>query len=809
MSGIIFARKGVFKMNRKRTICIGVFVLVLCVIIGVLINKQIKYNSETTNTNQKNDQLLEFALSAHALHRWKFDEGAGKVTSDHAQSMSSVIHSALSSDPEWKNGISGNALLFDGYSNWIEVAPEKVQKPTESFSVEAWVAPRAYEWGDNGQPSVIMNQHDKENKQGFILGMGRHGYITFQLALNGEWHEIWSPEGKVLPKENWSYIVAQFDKETNKISLYLNGELVQEKEVPANSEFAPANQLPLRIGKHNQAAAVSDVFQANMFNGLMDNVSFYNNAFSNEMIKQNYEKVSNTLNNELPIPDTQFNRTVYKGDLYRPNYHFTAPQHWMNEPHAPIYYNGKYHLFYQFNPSGPFWHQIHWGHATSDDMIHWEDRPVALSPTEGIAARDGVWSGSATYDANGVPVLFYTAGHDEMKPNQMTGIARAADANDVNLHHWNMNPNPVTIQEENIDTPKGKVMFGQFRDPYVWKDGDKWYQLVGSGVEDAGGTALLYTSEDLEHWKYEKPLMIGDKGKYPRTGDVWELPFLVPIKNDETGEQKHVFMISPYYMTPSPYAARFTFYWIGTWDPERLEFIPDTEEPKMFDYGEHFTGAQGFVDEKGRTIVTSILQDRRSEAGKYQSGWAHGAGMPLEIYLNDKKDLGIRPIEEVQLLRKEELISIENATMTKANKQLEKIQSDQFEIELELDVSNTKDAGLKLLKHPKNKEETIIFYNNETKTINIDRGLSSHDPNIEKGIQGGELNLEDNILRVQLLVDKSIVEAYVNNEKSISSRVFPTLDQSKGLEVYGIEGEPFVRFMRVWSIDTAIAGEEE
>lgn len=760
-------------------------------------------------TTNNEDLQLEFTLIDQALHQWGFDEGAGKETRDHAQTVFSTIHYALSSDPEWKNGISGNALLFDGYSNWLEVDPQSVQKPTESFSIEAWVAPRAYEWGDNGQTSVIINQHDKEKNQGYVVGMGRHGYVTFQIALNGEWHEIWSPQGRILPKDQWSYVVAQFQKETNKISLYLNGKLVQEKEVPEHSEFTPADDQPLLVGKHNQAVAVSDVFQVNMFNGLMDNVSLYNEAFGDEYIKKHYEDVCNAFNNVLPIPDTSFDRTVYKGDRYRPNYHFTAPQHWMNEPHAPIYYNGKYHLFYQFNPAGPFWHQIHWGHAVSDDMIHWEDSPVALSPTEGTAARDGVWSGSSTYDNHGVPVLFYTAGHDEMTPNQMTGMARPVDANDVYLNHWDMIPHPVTVQEEHLDTPIGKVMFGQFRDPYVWKEGDQWYQLVGSGVEETGGTALLYTSDDLEHWTYEKPLMIGDKLKYPRTGDVWELPFLVPIKNHETGEEKHVFMISPYFMSPSPDAARFTFYWIGTWDLETLEFIPDHEEPKMFDYGEHFTGAQGFVDEKGRTIVTSILQDRRSESEKYHSGWAHGAGLPLEIYLNDQLDLVIRPIEEVHSLRKEERISIENSTIDEANQQLEHIQSDQLEIELELDLSHTKEAGLKVLKHPDHTEETKIFYNNENKTININRESSSQNPNIEKGIQGGILDLNDNILRMRLFVDKSIVEAYANKEKSISSRVFPTLDHSKGLEIYGVDGEPFVRLMKVWSLDTAMEGERD
>jgi len=798
-------------MKKKRIIWMWLLILAGCflTITGVLIKKQVNTRLETTNINQKKDQPLDLVLSNRALHQWGFDEGDGNVTRDHAQFVSSVIHYALTSDPEWKTGISGKALLFDGYSNWLEIPSEKVHNPAGSFSIEAWVAPRAYEWGDNGQPSVIINQQDKGNRQGFMLGMGRHGYITFQLAINGEWQEIWSPEGNILPKDQWSHVVAQFDKEKTKVSLYLNGVLIQEKAVPPNSEFTPAVHTPLLVGKHNQAVAVSEVFQVNMFNGLMDNVSLYNKAFSNESIKRHYEEAINGWNNKLPIPDTSFDRTVYKGDRYRPNYHFTAPQHWMNEPHAPIYYNGKYHLFYQFNPAGPFWHQIHWGHATSKDMIHWEDSPIALSPTEGTAARDGVWSGSATYDKNGVPVLFFTAGNDEMNPNQMTGMAQPEEATDVNLKHWTMNPAPVTVQEENMETPKGKVLFGQFRDPYVWKDGDKWYQLVGSGIKEAGGTALLYTSEDLEHWKYEKPLMIGDKVKYPRTGDVWELPFLVPIKNKETGEQKYVFMISPYFMSPSPDAARNTFYWIGTWDPGRLEFIPDHEEPKLFDYGEHFTGAQGFIDGQGRTIVTSILQDRRSEREKYQSGWAHGAGLPLEIYLNDKQTLGIRPIEEVQSLRREELASAQNVTMDEANKQLRKIKSDQFEIELEIDVSNMKAAGLKLLKAPNEQEETTIFYDKERKTIQIDRQRSSINSDIEKGIQGGALNLEDDILRVRLFVDKSIVGAYVNNEISISSRVFPIMDQSKGLEVFGVDGEPFVRSMKAWSMDTAIEGEKD
>ncbi len=298
-------------MKKKRIIWIGLLFLILSIIIlrEVLTEQKEKPRLEGTDITQVDNQPLSLVLSDEALHQWGFDEGVGKVTNDYAQSLLSDIHYALDSDPEWRDGISGKALLFDGYSNWIEIPAEDVHHPKGSFSIEAWVAPRAYEWGDQGQPSVIMNQHDKENKQGFMVGMGRHGYITFQLALDGEWHEIWSPEGIVLPKDNWSYIVAQFEKGKNKISLYLNGELVIEKEVPFDSEFTPTNDLPLLVGKHNQTVAVSEVFHVNMFNGLMDNVSLYDKAFDHEYIKQHYKEFRQNLNNEMPVPDTSFDRT--------------------------------------------------------------------------------------------------------------------------------------------------------------------------------------------------------------------------------------------------------------------------------------------------------------------------------------------------------------------------------------------------------------------------------------------------------------------------------------------------------------------
>lgn len=270
-----------------------------------------------------------------------------------------------------------------------------------------------------------------------------------------------------------------------------------------------------------------------------------------------------------------------------------------------------------------------------------------------------------------------------------------------------------------------------------------------------------------------------------------------------------MFVISPYFSSASPYASRYTFYWIGEWDQETASFQPDHEAPKSLDYGEHMTGVQGFVDEKGRTLLTSILQDRRGEKAKYESGWAHGAGMPMEVYLTEDNELGRRPVQEVEDAQREQLLNIENVPMKEANRKLDAVHGDTLQIQLTLDVSGTKHAGLKVFKAPDVKEETFILYNNETSELLVDRGRSSLNPSIEKGVQGGHLDLEQNELTLNVLMDRSILEIYANEEASISTRVFPTLQQSDGVQIYGIDGAPFVKSLKVWNMGTTIDGEED
>ena len=109
-------------------------------------------------------------------------------------------------------------------------------------------------------------------------------------------------------------------------------------------------------------------------------------------------------------------------DPHRPHYHFLPPANWLNDPNGLIQWNGEYHMFYQYNPNGPFHGTIHWGHAVSADLVHWRHLPIALAPEAGTADEDGCWSGCAV-DDSGVPTLIYS-GHRDGRAAAVPGNQR-------------------------------------------------------------------------------------------------------------------------------------------------------------------------------------------------------------------------------------------------------------------------------------------------------------------------------------------------------------------------------------------------
>ena len=170
-------------------------------------------------------------------------------------------------------------------------------------------------------------------------------------------------------------------------------------------------------------------------------------------------------------------------------YHFMPECGWMNDPNGLIYYKGKYHLFYQFYPYGPYWSAMHWGHAISDDLLNWEYLPVALAPSEPYddCQKGGIFSGSAVTGKDGRLYLFYTGtviSDDKVIKSQCMAVSEDG----INFTKYQNNPiiDPTMFVES---------------DPKVWYKENKWYMIVG-GEENHKGRAILYVSDDLEEWSY-------------------------------------------------------------------------------------------------------------------------------------------------------------------------------------------------------------------------------------------------------------------------------------------------------------------
>lgn len=733
---------------------------------------------------------------------WSFEEGKGKTTRDRVTSKEDPIsyvfneaEFALPREPQWRNGVGSGALLFDGYSTWVSREAAGAPAIRDALTITAWVAPRCYEWGDEERLSAIVNQHDRERREGYVLGMYRHGAWSLQIGCGDRWEAVWSKDA-VLVKNRWSFVTAVFDGSRGIMKLFLNGEAVASRPLATGTTIAPSSE-DLWIGKNNRCTVLAGSFELNMFSGLIGEVKLYDRALDDSEIAGSYASEVLPFGGEPPAiryEDIRLDREPLKSDRHRPQYHLSPPANWMNEPHAPIYFNGQYHLFYQHNPQGPYWHQIHWGHWVSDDLVYWRDLPVALAPEKDAVDPDGVWSGSAAYDEDDLPALFFTAGDDSAKPNQRVGLARCtyAEDGDNDLVHWTKHPEPLIVQERGIGR------YGDFRDPFVWKEDDRWCMLIGSGTEDGDGTALAYTSDDMMNWTYEGRFYQADMERYPYLGPIWELPVLLPLGTNKKGDSKHLFLISPV----GPGADVEVFYWIGTLDKQKLVFIPDHEEPQMIDVGEfHFTGPSGMVDPRtGRKLVFTIAQGERTPELDYKSGWAHNGGLPISVFLREDGKLGIEPIEELQSLRGRQLTSIRNRTIAETNELLRDVQGDMLEIRMELETEDTGRIGIKVRRSPEGEEETLIFYDRSEAMLGVDRTRTTLDPRERSGgVQGGRLDLEGANLKLIVYLDRSMIEAYANGLKSLTTRAYPSRTDALGLQVWG-DGLVTVKSLDVWEM---------
>ncbi len=467
------------------------------------------------------------------------------------------------------------------------------------------------------------------------------------------------------------------------------------------------------------------------------------------------------------VEQGKLTREMLRSDPHRPQFHFQPPSNWMNDPNGLIQWNGKYHLFYQHNPYGPLWGNIHWGHATSDDLVFWEDLPIALAPTPNALDKDGCWSGCAVND-HGTPTVIYTG----VKP-EVQCLATGSE----NLVNWEKQADPV------IADPPPELDLVGFRDPYVWQEGDEWYMVLGTGIRDVGGAILLYKSPDLRQWDYLGPLLIGDK---LQTGEMWECPNFFALGD------KYVLLIS---VIPRAY----TLYFIGTY--KNHKFIP--ERQGRLDFGRYFYAPQAFLDDHNRRIMFGWVWDGCTDDALQAAGWAGMQSVPRLLSLGDDTTLRMNPAPELSKLRGTQH-QFSNFKVTPASPTLlPDIQGDSFEIVVEFEQSTSGYAGLVVRSSADGKEQTRIVYQWATQFLSIDRQRTSLDPNVDSDSYGGRVELKPGErLKLHVFLDHSVIEAFANERACLTSRIYPSRRESLGVGVFAQGDDAQIHSLDIWEMQS-------
>ena len=461
-------------------------------------------------------------------------------------------------------------------------------------------------------------------------------------------------------------------------------------------------------------------------------------------------------------------------DRYRPAYHFVSPESQLNDPNGLCFWQGRWHLFYQGYPPDEFpdpkdidKRRQHWGHAVSDDLVHWKDLPYAIYP--GIEKM--CFSGSTVVEADRV-VAYYPG----IAAGQMVATSK-----DPLLLNW--------------EKQGGEPVKGPSGDSCIWKEGDTYFGLVGAG---------LVSSRDLVDWTSHGDFIEGNP--FP-LGDASACPNFVPIGT------KHLFL-----------SFSHTFggqYLLGDYDPQRQRFKPYARG--RFNHGTVSPGGvhapSAAADGKGGVVNILNIND-----GRHDDDWDQIMSLAQQLTLRPDSQLQIEPVAAVASLR--ESHQHVGESLLPANKEivLDTIQGNTLELDLEIDPLLSRTVQLNVLRSANAEEQTsITFYNFDRKlsiwydtkaVICLDGTRSSTLPDawlrpaerceVDYGSRDWNsaptATTPGKPLRLRVFVDRSVVEVFVNERHYLAIRVYPGREDSIGVSLRAQGQHAVLKKLDAWQM---------
>ncbi|MET8417695.1 glycoside hydrolase family 32 protein [Streptomyces sp. NPDC005134] len=464
-------------------------------------------------------------------------------------------------------------------------------------------------------------------------------------------------------------------------------------------------------------------------------------------------------------------------DPHLPAIHLRPPRNWVNDPNGLVFHDGHYHVFFQYNPHGPQHSNVHWGHFRSPDLINWESLPVALTPTPGGYDADGCYSGNAI-SVDGRMVAFYSAHRNDRWWQPIT----TAESHD-NGHTWTKRPELLIAEP-----PAGTTMY---RDPYVWRQDERWRMLVGAALDDGRAATLLYESDDLEHWAYHGPFHTSDASA--GTGPTgWECPQYAAFGD------RNVLIVSDW--TPQNGPSHTTAH---TGLEENGRFTP-TASPVPLDHGPDFY-APALLKAPGedRWLLWGWAWEARDDAWAHEVGWAGVLTLPREVSLTPDGTVAQRPARELLALRGPRALHRTGHVTRSEPAELGQV-TRTFDLTAALIPDTTGTSGLRLVTSADGSEYLDISLDPTAGHLIVDSGHASLDTRARGGsytVPCPAATRPGTPVELRVIVDRSIVEVYLADEQVLTLRFYPLADGPWRLEARttGIGRSEFA--IEAWNLD--------
>lgn len=471
-------------------------------------------------------------------------------------------------------------------------------------------------------------------------------------------------------------------------------------------------------------------------------------------------------------------------DIYRPEYHFTPPSNWMNDPNGMVFFDGEYHLFYQYHPHSTVWGPMHWGHAVSTDLIHWQHLPIALYPDE----HGMIFSGSAVVDVNNTAgfgenalVAIFTYNKDY---RETQNLAYSTDRGRT----WTKYPhNPVVPAPEPLS---------DCRDPKVFWHEDHWVMLLA-----AKDRVLFLISSDLKNWHQSG--FFG--GGYGSIDGVWETPDLFKLTVDSTTQTRWALTVGV--GNGASAGGSGTQYFIGHFDGKNFVSENPKEVVLWADYGADYYAPQSWNNEPhGRRIMLGWMSNWQYARDVPFEEWRGMFSIPRELSLVATAE-GVRlvhkPVPELESLRVRGQ-HWKNQTLQLGEDLLNGFAGDAFEIIVEFQMHASANSFGVHIRQGAN-ECTTVGYNPRSEKVFVDR-MRSGQSDFHAGfaaVHSAHLGPQNETVRLHIFVDRCSVEVFANGGiATISDLIYPS-PQNLRLELFTEGSEIFIRSLDVYQLSSS------